>query len=97
MAAKLTKVVVVGRPTVLLLEGKCTKVKRRVEQGYCATLSLNLEIELPNGQRFRGGGDRMAVRVYPLPMPSAGRPRNKKKIGARKKVRVRATPAAAPG
>ena len=83
MAAKRTKVQVRGRPAVVALEGRGVRVSRRSTGGFYASVALNLELELPGGQRFRGRCDRVMVRVYPLPAPSP-EPQPRKRAAAKR-------------
>ncbi|SRR5690606_18101513 len=91
-----------GKIEVEHLSAECHKVGLIPTGGWRATLAMNIILKGPDGQRYRGGGSRLHVRVYPVLEPSAGRRKPdegegaKKKAGAKKKKtsRKRAAPQA---
>lgn len=81
-----------GKIEVEHLSAECRKVGLVPTGGWRATLAMNIILKGPDGQRYRGGGARLHVRVYPVLEPSPGRRKPgegtgaKKKAGARKKT-----------
>lgn len=74
------------RPKVEELTVVCKAVKPSPTGGHRATLEMDLQIVGPDGVRYRGGGARLHVRVYPVPVKGTGvvKPRapRKKKAAA---------------
>lgn len=73
-----------GKMKVVELSADCLNVGLAPTGGWRATLAVNIQIEGPDGQRFRGAGSRLHVRVYPIrpTKDEAPAPRAKKKAKA---------------
>jgi hypothetical protein len=60
-----------GKIDVVELSAKCLNVALAPTGGWRATLAINIQLEGPDGQRYRGAGSRLHVRVYPV-RPAGG-------------------------
>jgi hypothetical protein len=76
-----------GKLKVTELSADCLRVGLAPTGGWRATLSVNIEIEGPDGQRYRGAGSRLHVRVYPIkPAKGEAASSNGHRSGGKRKV-----------
>jgi hypothetical protein len=55
-----------GKIEVAELTATCSNVALAPTGGWRATLAVNIQLVGPDGQRYRGAGSRLHVRVYPI-------------------------------
>ena len=77
-----------GKIAVEHLSAECLKVGLIPTGGWRATLAVNIMLKGPDGQRYRGGGSRLHVRVYPVLEPSPGRRKPGEAAGAKPKAKT---------
>jgi hypothetical protein len=83
-----------GKVQVIELSADCLNVGLAPAGGWRATLAINIQLQGPDGVKYRGAGSRLHVRVYPVRPEGNGKsaapgangkaPRKAAKAGAKK-------------